>query len=93
MEAQKHQGEIQTLIDKMSSAQKIKHLLAWPLYKNGNVVYLTFTCSMDHPEIAEETKAFFAPSGTSSALTVGVLSGAITNGTPGGTPNLNGFTI
>ena len=53
MEAQKHQGEIQTLIDKMSSAQKIKHLLAWPLYKNGNIVDLTFTCSMDHPKIAE----------------------------------------
>ena len=93
MEAQKHQGEIQTLIDKMSSAQKIKHLLAWPLYKNGNVVDLTFTSSMDHPEIAKETKTFFVLSGTSSTLAAGVSSGAITNGIPGGTPNLNGFTI
>ena len=55
VETRKHQGEIQTLIDKMSSTQKTKHLLACPLYKNENIVHLTFTYSMDHPKIAEET--------------------------------------
>ena len=93
MKAIKHQREVQTLIGKLSFAQKIKHLLAWPLYKKEDIVDLTFTYSMDHPKIAEKTKAFFAPLGTLSTLTAGALSGAITNATPGRTLNLNGFTI
>ena len=79
-----NQNEIQNITDKMTPAQKAKHLLDWPLSENGNVIDFPFAQSSDYPEIAAAIKGFFSPSGTPSSSS---------NPTTSGTPSLNGVTI
>jgi hypothetical protein len=82
-------------MDKMSLAQNVNHLLDWPMSENESVVGLPFACLVKHPDIAKETKAFFASSTTPSPCTVKESGAATTVGTtPGDTSgNLNRVII
>ena len=68
-EAHENTNDMQVVTDRMSSSQKVKQLIDWSMSENGNTIDFPFARSVDHPYIANETKAFFIPPATPSPCT------------------------